>query len=115
MIRHLSNINELIIYSSLSCGAAIFVRFNPAFYFPVLMLRLALLGYALYVVGNIQSNRPFAYCLLAALSLGWLGGYWDYFELQLLHNQAEFMAISSLLLGGVIAALAVILLRRKNA
>ena len=115
MIRHLSNINELIIYSSLSAGAAIFVRVNPSFYFPVLMLRLAILAYALYVVANIQANKPFAYCLMAALLLGWLGGNWDYFELQILYNQAEFMAVSSLLFGGIIAALAVILLRRKNA
>jgi hypothetical protein len=114
MIRHLSNINELIIYSSLSAGAAIFVRFHPSFYFPVLLLRISLLAYALYVLGSIQQNKPFAYCLLAALTLGLIGGNWDYFELQLLHNQAEFIATASLILAGVIAALAIVLLRGKN-
>ena len=78
------------------------------------MLRLSLLGYALYVVGNIQSNRPFAYCLIAALILGWLGGYWDYLELQIVFNQSEFIAACSLILGLVIAAIAVVLLRGKN-
>jgi hypothetical protein len=115
MIRHLSNINELVVYASLSAGAAIFSRLNPAFYFPILLLRLSVLCYAIYVIGSIQQNRPFALCLIAALILGMIGGNWDYIELQLTYNQAEFMAVSSLLFGGVIAALAVILLRRKNA
>jgi hypothetical protein len=114
MVRHLTNINELIIYSSLSAGAAFFVRSHPSFYFPVLLLRLSLLAYALYVMGNIQSNRPFAYCLLAALSLGLIGGNWDYLELQLTYNQSEFIAASSLILAGVIASIAVVLLRGKN-
>jgi CDP-diglyceride synthetase len=114
MIRHLSNLNELVVYAALSTGAAFFVRSHPSFYFPVLMLRLAILAYALYVVANIQANKPFAYCLMAALLLGWLGGNWDYLELQLQHNQAEFIATASLLLAGVIAALAVVLLRGKN-
>jgi hypothetical protein len=114
MIRHLSNINELVVYAALSTGAAFFVRLNPAFFFPVLLLRLSLLCYAIYIMGNIQSNKPFAYCLIAALSLGMIGGNWDYLELQILYNQAEFMAVSSLILAGLIATVAVILLRGKN-
>jgi len=114
MIRHLSNINELVIYSSLSCGAAFFVRSHPSFYFPILLLRLSILAYALYVIGSIQQNRPFALCLIAALSLGLIGGNWDYLELQLTYNQSEFMATASLLIAGVIAVLAVIVLRGKN-
>ncbi len=115
MIRHLNNISELVIYAALSTGAAFFVRLHPAFYFPILLLRLSVLCYAIYVVGNVQSNRPFAYCLIAALILGWLGGYWDYLELQIVFNHSEFIAACSLILGLVIAALAVVLLRGKNA
>ena len=81
----------------------------------MLLLRLSLLAYAIYVVGNIQANKPFAFCLLAALFLGWIGGYFDLLELQLTYNQAEFLAAASLILGGIIAAIAVVLLRGKNA
>ena len=115
MVRHLSNISELVIYASLSAGAAFFVRLNPAFYFPILLLRLSVLCYAIYVIGSIQQNRPFALCLIAALILGMIGGNWDYIELQLTYNQAEFIAACSLILGGIIAAIAVVLLRGKNA
>jgi hypothetical protein len=114
MIRHLSNINELVVYASLSAGAAIFSRLNPAFYFPILLLRLSVLCYAIYIIGNIQSNRPFALCLIAALILGMIGGNWDYLELQMTYNQSEFLAVASLILAGVIAVLAVIVLRGKN-
>lgn len=114
MIRHLNNFNELVLYAAISTGAAYFSRVNPVFYFPVLMLRIATLGYALYVIGSIQQNRPFALCLVSALILGWIGGYWDFLELQMTYNQAEFLAVASLILGGIIAALAVVLLRGKN-
>jgi len=77
MLRHLKNANELILYASISCGAAFIGRLYPAFYFPILLLRLGIAGYCLYVIAGAEGNRDFAILLGGALFLGLVGGYWD--------------------------------------
>lgn len=115
MIRHLRNFNELVIYASLSTGLAYFVRLNPSFYFPVLLLRVAVTAYALFVIASIEHNRAFAYALIAAILLGLLGGYWDVIELNFIHNQAQLIAISSIISALSIGMIAVLMLRGNNA
>ena len=115
MIRHLKNFNELVIYASLSTGLAFFVRYHPSFYFPVLLLRIAVVAYALFVISNIEQNRAFAYALITAMTLGLIGGYWDWIELNFLHNQAQLVAISSIVSALSVGLIAVITLRGSNA
>jgi hypothetical protein len=114
MIRHLRNFNELIIYASISTGLAFFVRYFPPFYFPIMLLRLAVVAYALFVVANVEHNKAFAYSLISAILLGLIGGYWDVVELNFVHNQSQLIAISSIISALSIAAIAVVLLRKNE-
>lgn len=99
MIRHLKNTNELVLYASLSCGAAYVGRLLPPFYFPILLLRLGIFSYCLYVVGNLEKNREFAIILGGAVFIGMLGGYWDYLELLIKYDSSKVTAsLSSALL-----------------
>lgn len=86
MLRHLKNINELIIYSAISCGLSWFSRLNPTFFYVVLLGRLAVLSYCFYIISGIEGNKIFSYCLGASLLLGIIGGYWDYLEIQFRFN-----------------------------
>jgi|SRR3569832_164160 len=94
MIRHLRNSQELVLYASISCGAAYLGRLLPPFYFPILLLRLGIFAYCIYVVGNLEKNREFAIILGGALFLGMIGGYWDYLELLIKYDSPK--VISSL-------------------
>ena len=114
MIRHLKNFNELVIYASLSTGLAFFVRVHPSFYFPVLLLRIAVVAYALFVISNVEHNRAFAYALISAMLLGAIGGNWDFIELNFQHNQAQLVAISSIISALSLGLVAVIILRGNN-
>jgi hypothetical protein len=87
MLRHLQNLNELVIYAAISCGAAFIGRIFPAFYYPILLLRLGVLGYCLYVIGRSEGNRELAFVLGGALLLGMVGGNWDWVEVYLRFNQ----------------------------
>jgi len=87
MLRHLQNLNELVIYASISCGAAFIGRIFPAFYFPILLLRLGVLGYCLYVIGQSEGNKELAIVIGGALLLGMIGGNWDWIEVYLRFNQ----------------------------
>ena len=75
MFRHLKNLSELCFYSGISCGIAFIVRLEPAFFFPVLILRLAFLAYCWYIIALIEGNREFGAVLVVAILIGWFGGY----------------------------------------
>jgi hypothetical protein len=107
MIRHLKNTNELVLYASLSCGAAYLGRLLPPFYFPILLLRLGIFAYCIYVIGNLEKNREFAVILGGAVFIGMIGGYWDYIELLIKFDSPKVIASLSgaLFLALVIAAI----------
>lgn len=88
MFRHLQNITELILYASVSCGLAFFGRLFPAFYFPIMFLRLGVFAYCAYVIAGCENNRELAFVLGGALFLGLIGGNWDYLEVYFRFNQA---------------------------
>jgi len=92
MLRHLKNINELIIYSAISCGLSWFSRLNPTFFYVVMMARLSVLAYCIYIVSGLEGNKVFSYCLGAALVLGIVGGYWDWFEINLKFNAVSIIS-----------------------
>ena len=114
MVRHLKNFNELVIYASLSTGLAFFVRLYPSFFFPVLLLRLSVVAYALFIIAHVEHNRAFSYSLITAILLGLIGGYWDVVELNFVHNQSQLIAISSIISALSIAVIAVIVLRKNE-
>jgi hypothetical protein len=87
MLRHLQNLNELVIYASISCGAAFFARIFPAFHYPILLVRIGLIGYCIYVIAWTEGNKVLAILLSGALILGMLGGNWDWLEIYLSFNQ----------------------------
>jgi hypothetical protein len=87
MLRHLQNLNELVIYASVSCGVAFIGRIFPAFHFPILLLRLGVFGYCLYVIAGTEGNKVLASLLAGALLLGMVGGNWDWLEVYLRFNQ----------------------------
>ena len=114
MIRHLKNFNELVVYASLSTGLAFFVRLHPAFFFPLLLLRIAIIMYAIFIIGNIEHNKAFASALIAAILLGIIGGNWDWIELNFIYNQAQLIILSSIVSALSVGLIAVILLRGSN-
>lgn len=91
MATHLLRINQWVFYAGLSCTAAFFTRFLPAFTLPMLFLRISIL---LYVLRSTAPDRSFL--LITALLAGWLGGYIDVMEVWLRWN-------SGAALGGVAA------------
>jgi len=107
MLRHLKNINELIIYSGISCGLSWFSRLNPTFFYVVLLGRLAVLSYCVYIISGIEGNKIFSYCLGASLLLGIIGGYWDLIEIQLRFNAVSI--ISNFLVIAVVLLIAIML------
>jgi hypothetical protein len=92
MLRHLKNVNELIIYSAISCGLSWFSRLNPTFFYVVMLARLSVLAYCFYIISGIEGNKIFSYCLGAALLLGIIGGYWDVIEINLKFNAVSIIS-----------------------
>ncbi|MFM6051974.1 MAG: hypothetical protein ACKPA7_10095 [Sphaerospermopsis kisseleviana] len=97
MLRHLKNFNELVLYASISCGLSFFVRLNPSFFYAVLLLRLCVLGYAFYVIADIENNRVFGICLGTSVLVGLIGGNWDWLELQSKYNQSDLISTALLI------------------
>ena len=87
MLRHLKNLDELILYASISCGAAFISRLFPAFFFPITFLRMGIFGYCIYIIAGAEKNKELAVTLGGALFLGMIGGNWDYLEVYLRYNQ----------------------------
>lgn len=109
MFRHLKNITELVMYASVSCGLAFFGRLFPAFYFPIILLRLGVSCYCFYVIGTTENNRELAFILGGAMFIGLIGGNWDYIEVWFRFNQelvskliTVTVFIFTTLLGGLI-------------
>lgn len=82
-MRHLKNFQELAVYGGLSCAVAFFVRINPAFFYPVLLLRISILLYCFYIIALTENEKSIAVILGAAIFVGWLGSSWDLFEIYL--------------------------------
>lgn len=55
--------------------------------------------YSFFVIGKIEDNQIFGYCLGASIFLGLVGGYWDVIELNLQYNQQQIVNIVALSLG----------------
>lgn len=94
MLRHLKNINELVIYTAISCGLSWFSRLNPSFFYVVLLARLSVLAYCIYIISGVEGNKIFSYCLGASLLLGIIGGYWDWVEIQMRFNSVSIISNS---------------------
>lgn len=82
-MRHLKNFQELAVYGGVSCAVAFFVRINPAFFYPVLLLRISILAYCFYIIALIENQKNIAVILSAAIFIGWLGSCWDLIEIYL--------------------------------
>lgn len=93
-MRHLKNANELVLYAAISCSAAFIGRLFPPLYFPILLLRLAIFLYCIYVVATLERNRELALVLGCALFIGMIGGYWDLIEVWVRY---DFQAISQVI------------------
>jgi len=109
MLRHLKNINELVLYGSISCGLAFFVRINPAFFWAVLLFRIAVLGYSAYVVSYLEDNKILGIMLGAAVFIGAIGGNFDWIILQLTYNQSAILMNGMLIFAIVLMGGALIL------
>jgi hypothetical protein len=112
MLRHLKNANELVLYASLSCLAAFIGRLFPAFYFPILLLRLGMFGYCFYIIAHTEGNRELAIILGGSILIGLIGGYWDLIEVYLRYKQSEIGLIITLLFIAVIGGLVIIVKRQ---
>ena len=99
MFRHLKNFNELVLYASISCGLSYFARVNPLYFYPVLLFRLCVLGYSVYIISGVEGNKVFATLLMSAVAVGLVGGYWDLIELYLRFDPASLVMIPVLFLG----------------
>ena len=114
MLRHLKNANELVIYASISCGAAFIGRIFPAFYFPILLLRLGISGYCLYIIAGTEGNKELAIILGGALFIGMLGGYWDLMEVWLRYDSHRIVSTVMLVGCVLLIALGIVLHVKTN-
>jgi hypothetical protein len=109
MLRHLKNLTELTLYASISCGLAFVSRMFPAFHYPLLLLRLGVLGYCAYVIGATENNKELAVIISSALLLGLIGGYWDWIEIYIRFDNQRVMTILSIILLVLLAIPAIVL------
>lgn len=95
MYTNLKNLSEFVLWASASCGLAFFVRIVPAFWFPILMLRIGFSLFCLYNIFNApRKSVKFSFCFIGgAVIFGMLGGYWDYFEVIVKYQQGDIVAI----------------------
>lgn len=113
MLRHLKNANELVLYASLSCGAAFLGRLLPPFYFPILLLRLGIFAYCFYVIYKAEGNKELALIIGASLFIGMIGGYFDLIDIYLRYDLASVARFITLVLLFIVSV-AVIVLQVKN-
>jgi CDP-diglyceride synthetase len=114
-MRHLKNANELVLYAAISCGAAFLGRLFPALYFPILLLRLAIFLYCIYVVANLERNRELAMILGSALFIGLIGGYWDLIEVWLRYDLSAITGLITITLLFIAALLGLFIYVKNNA
>lgn len=114
MLRHLKNANELVLYASISCGAAYLARLNPPFHFPILLLRVATLGYCGYVIACAEGNKDLAIVIGGAMLIGMIGGYWDLIEVHSRYISPSTMLGLSMTATAVLMTTSYILYQRSN-
>jgi hypothetical protein len=114
MLRHLKNANELVLYASISCGAAYLARLNPPFHFPIILLRLAVLGYCGYIIAIAEGNKDLAVVVGGALLIGMIGGYWDLIEVHQKYVSPEMVATLTATALAVLIAASYVLHQRKH-
>jgi cbb3-type cytochrome oxidase subunit 3 len=113
-MRHLSNVNELVLYACASCAVAFISRLLPALFFPILLLRLAIFFYCVYVVANLEKNRELALIIGSALFIGLIGGYWDLIEVYLRYDLGVITGTISITLCFLAALLGLYIHLRTN-
>lgn len=113
-MRHLKNANELVLYAAISCGVAFIGRLVPAFYFPILLLRLGILFYCLYVIANLEKNREMATIIGSSLFIGMLGGYWDLIEVWLRYDLSAISHLITITLLFIASLLGLYIYVRSN-
>lgn len=113
-MRHLKNTNELVLYAAVSCGVAFIGRLVPALYFPILLLRLAIFLYCIYVIATLEKNRELAMILGTSLFIGMLGGYWDLIEVWLRYDLPAIAQTITMTLLFVAALLGIYIYVRSN-
>ena len=114
MLRHLRNSQELVLYASISCAAAFLGRILPPFYFPILLLRLGIFAYCLFVIAKAEGNRELAIIIGSALFIGMMGGYWDLIEIHLRYNLSHVISTITAIVLFLIAGLVVVYQVRSN-
>ncbi len=114
MLRHLKNANELVIYASISCGAAFISRIFPAFYFPILLLRLGITGYCLCIIAGSEGNKDLAILLGGAMFIGLLGGYWDLIEVYIRYDSSRIVSAVMVTTCVLLTALGIVLHFKTN-
>lgn len=92
MLRHLKNSQELVLYASLSCGAAWISRLIPPFYIPILLLRLGIFVYCFWVLFKAEGQKELAILIGSALAIGFVGANLDLLEIEIKYNLASLMA-----------------------
>lgn len=108
MLRHVQNLNELVVYASISCGAAFVARLYPAFHYPIFLVRVGVVAYCFVIISSAEGNKHLAFMLSGALLLGMLGGNWDWIEIYLKFNQDIVGRYLSLLIFGVLLIMGVV-------
>ena len=114
MLRHLKNANELVLYAAISCGIAFIGRIFPAFFFPILLLRLGVLVYCLYVIGFAEKNKELAFIIGGALLLGLVGGYFDLISVWFKYDLENIVYTSTFLTVFIIASILLVLQVKNN-
>jgi hypothetical protein len=114
-MRHLKNANELVLYAAISCGAAFLGRLFPALYFPILLLRLAIFLYCIYVIAALEKNRELALIIGSSLFIGMLGGYWDLIEIWLRYDLSAIAQLITITLLFIASLLGLFIYIKGNA
>ncbi len=114
-MRHLKNANELVLYAAISCGAAFIGRLFPALYFPILLLRLAIFLYCVYVIASLEKNRELALIIGSALFIGMIGGYWDLIEIWLRYDLGAIAQLITITLLFIASLFGLFIYMKNNA
>lgn len=59
----------------------------------MVLLRLCILAYTIYVIYNLEDDRVFATTLLGAVIVGIIGGYWHLIELYIRFDVNKLLMI----------------------
>lgn len=106
MLRHLKNSQELVLYASLSCGVGFVARLIPAFYIPILLLRLGIFVYCFWILFKAEGQKELAILIGSALLIGLIGANLDLLEIEVRYNLPSLVSRVTAVL--VFLALAVV-------